>query len=131
MGAEVLRLLLVVFGVAVGFQVGSNVQQDNPDKLLGVFDATSVGLIVGAGLGFSKLLGLLLATWLIWLAASLGIAPYGKGLIIGVLVLLAVTGLLVGLRLRSLDPETSRSKRLRRLALPRLLAETAEQGVQR
>jgi len=52
-GAEVLRLLLVVFGVAVGFQVGSNVQQDNPDKLLGVFDATSVGLIVGAGLGFS------------------------------------------------------------------------------
>ena len=79
--------------------------------------ALVLGRLPGAGLGFSKLLGLLLVTWLIWLAASLGIAPYGKGLIIGALVLLVVAGLLVGLRLRSLDPE-SRSKRLRRLALP-------------
>ena len=79
--------------------------------------ALVLGRLPGAGLGFSKLLGLLLVTWLIWLAASLGIAPYGKGLIIGALVLLVVAGVLVGLRLRSLDPE-SRSKRLRRLALP-------------
>lgn len=79
--------------------------------------ALVLGRLPGAGLGFSKLLGLLLATWLIWLAASLGIAPYGKGLIIGVLVLLAVAGLLVGLRLRSLNPDEG-SKRLRRLALP-------------
>jgi uncharacterized protein YacL len=52
-GAEILRLLLVVFGVAFGFQIGSAVQQDNPERLLGVFDATAVGVIVGAGLGFS------------------------------------------------------------------------------
>src|SRR5262245_22648807 len=79
--------------------------------------ALVLGRLPGAGLGFSKLLGLLLATWLIWLAASLGIAPYGKGLIIGVLVLLAVAGLLIGLRLRSLSPDEG-SKRLRKLALP-------------
>ena len=79
--------------------------------------ALVLGRLPGAGLGFSKILGLLLVTWLICLAASLGIAPYGKGLIIGALVLLVVAGVLVGLRLRSLDPE-SRSKRLRRLALP-------------
>ncbi len=52
-GAEVLRLLLVVFGAAVGFQLGSRYQVDNPGLLLGVFDATTVGVIVGAGLGYS------------------------------------------------------------------------------
>lgn len=52
-GAEVLRLLLVVFGAAVGFEIGSRVQQDDPSLLLGVFDAMTVGVIVGAGLGFS------------------------------------------------------------------------------
>ncbi len=50
-GTEILRLLLVVFGAAVGFQIGSHA--DNPGLLLGVFDATAVGVIVGAGLGFS------------------------------------------------------------------------------
>src|SRR5918994_4227693 len=79
--------------------------------------ALVLGRLPGAGLGFAKLLGLLLVTWVVWMAASLGIAPYGKGLIIGALVLLVVAGVLVGLRLRSLDPQ-SRSKRLRRLALP-------------
>ncbi|MDA0137968.1 DUF2298 domain-containing protein [Solirubrobacter deserti] len=79
--------------------------------------ALVLGRLPGAGLAFGKVLGLLLVTWLIWLAASLGIAPYGRGLIIGVIVLVALAGLLVGLRLRSLDPE-SRSRRLRRLALP-------------
>jgi YYY domain-containing protein len=79
--------------------------------------ALVLGRLPGAGLGFSKIVGLLLVTWLIWIAAALGIAPYGRGLIIGALVLVAITGVLVGLRLRSLDPE-ARSKRLRRLALP-------------
>ena len=37
--------------------------------------ALVLGRLPGAGLGFSKLLGLLLVTWLIWMAASLGIAP--------------------------------------------------------
>ena len=31
-----------------------------------------LGRLPGAGLGFSKVLGLLLVTWLIWMAASLG-----------------------------------------------------------
>ncbi|MDA0182123.1 DUF2298 domain-containing protein [Solirubrobacter phytolaccae] len=79
--------------------------------------ALVLGRLPGAGLGFSKILGLLLVTWLIWIAGALGIAPYGTPLIVGVLVLFGITSVLVGLRLRSLDPE-SRSKRLRRLALP-------------
>lgn len=79
--------------------------------------ALVLGRLPGAGLGFSKILGLLLVTWLIWIAGALHIAPYGRPLIIGVLVLVAATGLLVGLRLRSLDPDQG-SKRLRRLALP-------------
>lgn len=52
-GAEVLRLLLVVFGAAIGFEIGSLVQAENPEELLGVFDASMVGVIVGAGLGYS------------------------------------------------------------------------------
>lgn len=79
--------------------------------------ALVLGRLPGAGLGFSKIFGLLLVTWLVWIAGALHIAPYGRPLIIGVLVLMTVAGLLVGLRLRSLDPE-ARSKRLRRLALP-------------
>lgn len=75
------------------------------------------GRLPGAGLGFSKILGLLVVTWVIWLAAALHIAPYGKGLIIGVLLLTAIAGTLVALRLRSLDPDQG-SRRLRALALP-------------
>ncbi|HRY11840.1 MAG TPA: hypothetical protein P5544_17900, partial [Candidatus Nanopelagicales bacterium] len=52
-GAEILRLLLVIFGAAVGFQIGSRIQTDSPGLLLGIFDATTVGVIIGAGLGFS------------------------------------------------------------------------------
>lgn len=52
-GAEVLRLLLVVFGAAVGFQVGTRLQTDNPGRILGVFDVTTASVIVGAGLGYS------------------------------------------------------------------------------
>lgn len=52
-GTEVLRLLLVVFGAALGFEIGSVVQRENPGQLLGVLDATTAGVIVGAGLGYS------------------------------------------------------------------------------
>ena len=53
LGAEVLRLLLVVFGAAVGFQVGTGLQADNPGRILGLFDVTVASVIVGAGLGYS------------------------------------------------------------------------------
>src|SRR3954465_3763733 len=81
------------------------------------------GRLPGAGLGFAKVLGLLLVTWLVWMAASLHIAPYSTGLIIGALALLIVAGGLVGLRLRALDErkETAKGRRLerlKRLALP-------------
>src|SRR3954454_3734401 len=74
----------------------------------------------GAGLGLSKVFGLLLVTWVIWLAASLHVAPYSVGLIVGVLVLVAIAGVLVALRLRSLGERASGStrQRLKRLALP-------------
>ena len=52
-GAEVLRLFLVIFGAAVGFQVGSRLQSDYPGQILGVFDVTTASVIVGAGLGYS------------------------------------------------------------------------------
>src|ERR1700754_3695249 len=81
------------------------------------------GRLPGAGLGFAKVLGLLLVTWLVWMAASLHVVPYGTGLIIGALVLLIVAGTLVGLRLRALDERKESAKgrrleRLKRLALP-------------
>lgn len=52
-GTEVLRLLLVVFGAALGFEIGAVVQRENPGQLLGVLDATAAGVIVGAGVGYS------------------------------------------------------------------------------
>ena len=83
------------------------------------------GRLPGAGLGFAKILGLLLVTWLVWMAASLHIVGYGVPLIVGVIVLLAIAGVLTALRLRSLsgrlvEAEGSgrRGARLARLALP-------------
>src|SRR5215218_6733688 len=84
--------------------------------------ALVLGRLPGAGLGFSKVLGLLLVTWLIWMAASLHIVGYGVPLIVGVLILLAVLSVLVALRLRSLgvrlEEKERPSKRLLRMALP-------------
>src|SRR4051794_17321768 len=83
--------------------------------------ALVLGRLPGAGLGFSKIFGLLLVTWVLWMAGSLHVVAYGTPLIVGVLVLLAVSGALVGLRLRSLGGRVragSRSQRLKRLALP-------------
>jgi YYY domain-containing protein len=81
------------------------------------------GRLPGAGLGFGKVLGLLLVTWLVWMVASLHVAPYGTGLIVSALVLLVVAGTLVGLRLRALNERKEEAKgrrlqRLKRLALP-------------
>ena len=79
------------------------------------------GRLPGAGLGFAKVLGMLLVTWLVWLAASLHVVAYGVPLIVGVLVLVAVVSLLVVLRLRSLSTrveEGATSRRLLRRALP-------------
>ena len=79
------------------------------------------GRLPGAGLGFAKVLGMLLVTWLVWLAASLHVVAYGVPLIVGVLVLVAVVSLLVVLRLRSLGTrveEGATSRRLLRRALP-------------
>jgi YYY domain-containing protein len=83
--------------------------------------ALVLGRLPGAGLGFAKVLGLLLVTWLVWIAGSLGIAPYGTPLIAGVLVLLGIAGGLAGLRLRALSGRLEAKgprRRLMRLALP-------------
>ena len=83
--------------------------------------ALVLGRLPGAGLGFAKVFGLLLVTWLVWMAASLHIVDYGVPLIVGVLVLLALASLLVTLRLRSLGvraEDEKASRRLLRRALP-------------
>src|SRR3954454_20339361 len=82
--------------------------------------APVLGRLPGAGLGLSKVFGLLLVTWLVWMAASLHIAPYGDALIVGVLVLVGAAGVLAALRLRALGERASGSRRarLKRLALP-------------
>lgn len=53
MGAETLRLLLVVFGAAVGFEVGSRIEASNPDVSLGFLSITVVSVVIGAGFGYS------------------------------------------------------------------------------
>src|SRR3954454_17004476 len=73
--------------------------------------ALVLGRLPGAGLGFAKVLGLLLVTWVIWMAASLHIVGYGVPLIVGVLVLLAVLSVLVALRLRSLGARLEEKER--------------------
>jgi YYY domain-containing protein len=80
------------------------------------------GRLPGSGLGFGKPFGVLLVTWLVWIAASLGIASYGVGLICGAAAVLLVAGILTALRQRSVGrrlrgaeaPEQGR--RARRLA---------------
>lgn len=52
-GAETLRLLLVVFGAVIGFEVGSRLETSSPDLRVGVFTVTVVCVIIGAGLGYS------------------------------------------------------------------------------
>jgi YYY domain-containing protein len=82
------------------------------------------GRLPGSGLGFGKPLGVLLVTWLVWIAASLGIASYGTGLIAGAGAVVLLAGVLAALRQRSLarrlrsagSPEQGGGRRARRLA---------------
>src|SRR3954465_14652408 len=90
-------------------------------ELVGLLAAPLTGLLLGrlpgAGLGLSKIVGLLLVSWLVWMLASLHVVAYGVPLIVGVLVLLGVLGVLAGLRLRALAGrlEDAKGRRLRRL----------------
>src|SRR5689334_14594005 len=83
-----------------------------------------LGRLPGAGLGLSKVLGLLLVTWVVWMLASLHVGTYGVPLIVGVLAGLALTGALAALRLRALagraepQPKGWSARRAARLALP-------------
>src|SRR5215217_1342581 len=75
--------------------------------------ALVLGRLPGAGLGFAKVLGVLLVGWLAWMAASIGLADYGPATIAGAYLVLAALGGLAGWRLRRL------SRRLRERPVPR------------
>src|SRR5438045_3539539 len=62
--------------------------------------ALTLGRLPGAGLGLSKVLGMLLVTWVVWLLASLHVASYGVPLVAAVLAALALAGLAAARRLR-------------------------------
>jgi YYY domain-containing protein len=96
-------------------------------ELVGLLAAPLTGLLLGrlpgAGLGLSKVVGLLLVSWLIWMASSLHLVGYGVPLIVAVLVLVGVAGVLAALRFRALGGRLEgasgwRLRRLGRLALP-------------
>jgi uncharacterized protein YacL len=52
-GAEALRLLLVIFGAVVGFEIGTWIEQGDGSVSLGVLSVTAVCVVIGAGLGYS------------------------------------------------------------------------------
>jgi uncharacterized protein YacL len=52
-GAEFLRLLVVLFGAVVGFQIGSMLEASGQTVVLGFLNTTALLVIVGAGLGYS------------------------------------------------------------------------------
>jgi len=54
----------------------------------------------GCGVAFAKPLGLLLATWLVWVVGSLGLVPQGLGTWIGAVAVLVVGGALAWRRWR-------------------------------
>ncbi len=60
------------------------------------------GRLPGAGLGFAKPLGLLLVTWAVWMAVSLGIVSYDTTTVVAAAGLLAVAGALAAARQRAL-----------------------------
>lgn len=51
--SEALRLLVVVFGVGAGYQLGLTFNPDANEPILGVLTSPMIGVIVGAGLGYS------------------------------------------------------------------------------
>src|ERR1700754_3024893 len=64
--------------------------------------ALAFGRLPGAGLGFAKPLGLLLVTWVVWMAASVTPVSYGTGTVLAVVALLALAGGLAAARQRTL-----------------------------
>jgi YYY domain-containing protein len=52
------------------------------------------GRLPGAGLGFAKPLGVLLVAWAVWMAGSIGLAPYGTATVLGAAALVALAGAL-------------------------------------
>src|SRR5215213_9116276 len=64
--------------------------------------ALVLGRLPGAGLGFAKVLGVLLVGWLVWMAGSLGVVDYGPPAIAGAFAGVAVLGALAAWRLRQL-----------------------------
>jgi YYY domain-containing protein len=60
------------------------------------------GRLPGAGLGFAKPLGVLLVTWLLWMAVSLGAVPYTTTTVLVAAAVVAVAGALVAVRQRTL-----------------------------
>ena len=57
--------------------------------------ALAFGGLPGAGLGFAKPVGLLLVTWIVWMVASVGLAPYTTTTVIVAAALVALAGGLV------------------------------------
>src|SRR5262245_6636443 len=64
--------------------------------------ALAFGRLPGAGLGFAKPLGLLLVTWLVWMAASVTPVRYGTTAVLVAVALLAIAGGLAAARQRTL-----------------------------
>ena len=64
--------------------------------------ALVLGRLPGAGLGFSKVLGVLLVGWLVWMAVSVGLVDYGPATIAVAFLVVAALGALAGVRLRRL-----------------------------
>ena len=50
---ESLRILVVIFGAALGLQIARAVTDDADAMILGFLTAPMIGVIVGAGLGYS------------------------------------------------------------------------------
>src|SRR5687767_13658810 len=64
--------------------------------------ALVLGRLPGAGLGFAKVLGVLLVGWLVWMAGSIGLVGYGPATIAGAFAVVALLGALAAWRLRRL-----------------------------
>src|SRR5918998_1363745 len=90
--------------------------------------ALVLGRLPGAGLGFAKVLGVLLVGWLVWMAVSVGLVGYGPWTIVGAFALVALAGASAAWRLRQLGrrlragAEEEPRGRLRRWRRSRLAA---------